>query len=282
MATAINAYATLQHFKDRIRSTGQDISVDVIDDDLITRLLEDASRYIDDSTNRTFYPRVETRYYDTPRGLELDLDDDLLEVISLTNGDDNTISSSYYRLLPANKPPYSQIKIKDVSVSAVQWEWGTSGDAEGVIEVAGVWGYHDRYAQRAWKTQTTLGAAMTTTTGLTFTVTSAAGFSAGQVIRIDNELCIVSSSGSTSVGVLARGDNGSTAATHSNAVAVKIWQPMGMARQSVLDKAVIDYHNKYGANAGGQVEVTAAGVVIMPNGVPRSMNDFIKANHKWL
>ena len=116
--SAINSYATLAEFKNY-----KDISsTDADDDGVIEDLLEEASRYIDGETNRTFYPRVETRYFSVPEtlGRQLDLDDDLLAITTLTNGDDGTIASTEYNLLPKNKTPYYAIKLKEASTE--YWE----------------------------------------------------------------------------------------------------------------------------------------------------------------
>ena len=133
--TISNGYATLDEFKTWQRITSTDAS----DDTLIEGLVELASRFIDAETKRTFYARSETHYFDVPEGRELTLDDDLLTVTTLTNGDTTVLTSTYYNLIPKNKAPYYAIRLKETS--AYSWSENSSGNTEYVISVAGTWGY---------------------------------------------------------------------------------------------------------------------------------------------
>lgn len=130
-----NGYCTLAEFKAyAIPKAGADAGDDAVLEDLI----EAASRFIDGQTGRTFYARTETREFDIPEGRELRLDDDLISVTTLTNGDGDTISSDDYVLLPANLAVKRAIKLK--AGSAEIWELDSDGNAEQVISVAGSWG----------------------------------------------------------------------------------------------------------------------------------------------
>lgn len=130
-----NGFATLAEFKawHNISST------DAGDDTVIEQCVEAASRYIDGEVGRTFYARTETRYYDTPGSRILKLDDDLLTITTLTNGNDVAIAATEYNLWPKNSPPYSEIRLK--ASSLIRWEMDGSGNVEAVIDVAGTWGY---------------------------------------------------------------------------------------------------------------------------------------------
>ena len=132
-----NGYATLEKAKlwANISSTDTD------DDSVIEDIIEAASRYIDRKTGRTFYGRTETRYYDVPpnAGRTLYLDDDLLSIDTLTNGDGNTIASTEYNLVPKNSAPYYAIKLK--ASSSTYWDFDSDGNSEWVISVNGTWGY---------------------------------------------------------------------------------------------------------------------------------------------
>jgi hypothetical protein len=102
-------------------------------------MVEGASRLIDNICGgRTFYGRTETRYYDTPEDDTLFLDDDLLTITTLTNGDATTITSADYHLLPKNETAKHSIKLKDSST--LSWE-DNNGYDELAISVAGTWGY---------------------------------------------------------------------------------------------------------------------------------------------
>lgn len=140
------AYASLAQLKNYLG-----ISV-TSDDTLLTDLLARAQQAIDSYCHRSFEARTETRYYRQdavaiadPFGYDIThevlnpvydvlyLDDDLLAVTTLTNGNGETIPSSGYWLEPRNGPPYWYIRLK----SAYNWEFDTDGE----ISVAGTWGY---------------------------------------------------------------------------------------------------------------------------------------------
>ena len=130
-----NGYATLAEFKAwrTVEST------DATDDGVIEQCIEAASRYIDNETGRTFYARSETRYYDAVGGRRLKLDDDLLAITTLTNGDDVAIADTEYNLWPKNNAPYSEIRLK--ASSSTLWVMDSDGNSEAVISIAGTWGY---------------------------------------------------------------------------------------------------------------------------------------------
>lgn len=134
--TLSNGYATIKELKHYIAPNA---AADKHDDEVMAHLIEAASRYIDIETGRTFYARTETHYFDVPFGRSLYLDDDLLTVTTLTNGDGTVITSTYYKLIPYNKPPYVEIRLKESSTYI--WESEADADTEGVISVAGTWGW---------------------------------------------------------------------------------------------------------------------------------------------
>lgn len=132
-----NGYATLVEYK-----AWQTVSsTDATDDTVIEQIIEAASRYIDGETARTFYARSETRYFSVPNpaSRQLDLDDDLIAVTTLTNGDDNTIAATEYNLIPKNVTPYRAIKLK--ASSTYYWDADSDGNNEYVISLAGTWGW---------------------------------------------------------------------------------------------------------------------------------------------
>ena len=74
-----------------------------------------------------------------PEGRELKLDDDLLTVTTLTNGDGTVLTSTYYNLVPKNSSPYYAISLKEAA--GYIWEADTSGNYENAISIVGTWGY---------------------------------------------------------------------------------------------------------------------------------------------
>lgn len=111
------------------------------DDTLLTGLITRASGIIDEYTARYFEAQTLTRYFDAV-GPHIDarmlfVDQDLLTVTGLVNGDGSAITSGQYVLRPSNSPPYYGIALK--SNAGVSWTY--TGDPEEAISVTGTWGY---------------------------------------------------------------------------------------------------------------------------------------------
>lgn len=110
------------------------------DDALLAVLVTRASALVDQHTGRTFADRSETRTF-TPGtdtdGLTLLLDDDLISITTLTNGDGTVIAAASYKLLPLNHTPKHAIRL--LASSGLSWTY--TDDAEGAISVNGKWGY---------------------------------------------------------------------------------------------------------------------------------------------
>lgn len=126
-------YCTLEQVKELAGIETSD------DDTLLAELITRASAMVDSYTRRQFAERTETRYY-TPNtdttGQILYLDDDLLSITTLLNGDDAEISAEGYTLLPLNFTPKNRVKLK----SNYSWVWAVE-DSEGALSVTGQWGY---------------------------------------------------------------------------------------------------------------------------------------------
>lgn len=270
--TTQNAHATLADYKSWITARGSDTSLDASDDVVMESILKGVSRYIEQQSGRHFTPYIETRYFDTPTEDDvraLCLDEDLLEVISITNGDGTTVPSTEYILLNAslkrNSTPYRYIRIKDTST--YYWTLDTAGDSHSVIAVSGFWGHHNRYSTDAWAIGSTLAEALDTSE-LGYDVTSASLFSAGQIIRVDNELNYLASVAASTLNVSARGANGSTAVAHDTAEVVTIWQVQDDIKENCLQIAQNVYSMRSGQSSSGRITVSAAGVVIRSDEVP--------------
>jgi hypothetical protein len=131
-----NGYTTLANVKGRLRIS----TTDTADDAVLETFIDQASRLIDRIANRTFYARTETHTYDVPWGRELMLmDDDLLTITTLSNGDGVAIANTEYKLLPRNITPKYAIVLNESSL--VVWEEDVNGNNEGVISIVGTWGY---------------------------------------------------------------------------------------------------------------------------------------------
>ena len=132
-----NGYCALAQFKPYANIS----STNATDDGAIELIVEDASRFIDAETGRTFYARTETHYFSLPPDYsrELRVDDDLLTITKLTNGDGDTIASTYYNLIPKNTDPKYAILLTESG--DYWWSQDSSGNTEYVITVVGTWGY---------------------------------------------------------------------------------------------------------------------------------------------
>lgn len=118
--TITNGYTTLAAIK-----TQKDISsVDAADDSLIERIIEGASRYIDNATGRRFYTTTndETRTFTAVNGRRCYVDD-LISITTLKTDDigsrtyPTTWATTDYDLLPANAAlvgwPYMYLEAVD-------------------------------------------------------------------------------------------------------------------------------------------------------------------------
>lgn len=268
--TALNAYATLEDFKAWKQIQSYNPQLDAV----VDSILESVSRVIDDRTQRSFYPRVETRYHSTPGRRELRLDDDLAEVITITNGDGTTLASTHYYTLPRNQTPYYALVIKLGSTEV--WEYNTDNGDEYTIGINGVWVYHNRYSTSAWASVGTLGAAMSNTTSLTLTMSTGHTVKVGQILRIDNELLQVTAKDNNTITLYKRGDNGSTAATHLISTTVNAFQPMADIKNLCLEVSHNVFGKRYGESNQSAAIVTGAGVVITPKDLSKINEDVLK------
>lgn len=131
------SYATVAELKSYINemSGGVQTSFTANEDALLQTFLDEASAEIDRQTGRTFQSVSATRYY-WPEDVTvntLHLDNDLLAVTTLKNGDGTTISAGDYMLQPDNWTPKQKIRLK----TNVAWTFATDGR----IEVTGTWGF---------------------------------------------------------------------------------------------------------------------------------------------
>lgn len=191
------------------------------DDALILDFIRAASREMGDvAGERRLAPRIETRVFDLPPDGLLFLDEDLLALQTLTNGDGAAISAAEYILLSANRYPKWGVELK--ASSSIWWVPSSAGDTAQVISLSGVWGFHRDYAD-AWQLS---GAELTADINSTVTTLAVTNgiLKAGQLVKFDNEYMYVSAASGTSATVV-RGVNGSTPATHVTATSIYVWTP---------------------------------------------------------
>ena len=193
-----NWYATREAVKRAVRLNGNE------NDEAVDRLIESASRDIDNMTHRWFIPKTQTRTYRYPSragaGDVLYLDADLISVTTLqTKAQDSsptTISSSDYFLEPANTaPPYTRIEIDDSSTASFE-----SGDtAQRSISIVGSWGYSDDTISVGTVTSG-LASDATATSMVCSNGSQTSGINVGHTLLIESEQLFVSEKTSAALG----------------------------------------------------------------------------------
>ena len=115
-----------------------------VEDGLLIGLIAKAEAHIGTQTDRQFTAAAATRYYDPTDpevvdGPYLYLDEDLVSVTTLTNGDSNVLTvTTEYILQPVNTgPPYHEVKL--ITSGGVMWTF--ANDPEIAISLLGSWGY---------------------------------------------------------------------------------------------------------------------------------------------
>lgn len=248
--TVTNGYITAA---DLLTYLGGNFSTGNTNATMIDQAIDAASRAIDDEARRVFYPHVETNMYDVPPGRKLDLADDLLELLTLTNGDAAVIPSTNYIIAPYNSYPKNSIVL--LSSSVYGFAPSTTNGDEAAISAYGIYGFHRRYLT-AWQTGSTLASGLTDS-ATSATATSGTAFANGQIVRIDNELIRVTNV-STNTLTIERGWNGSTAAAHDAADLIKIWRPEAIVSQATKIQSARYYRRfetVYGTTGGGEMGV---------------------------
>lgn len=241
-------YATLTD----VRTRAKMLSTDTGDDGLLKIYLRNATIWIS-TTFRTFAPVYQTLLYDAlgkrVNATCLDTEADLLEVITLTNGDSVAVTSGQYFLVPANIYPKWRIQLK--ASSGLMWTYAT--DWQQAISVSAYWGYHEGYALAFVDTleDVPLGGITSSATSITLTDvdgSDAKGFTrfeVGSLIRMENELVKVTDvNTTTNVLTLARGVNGTAGTAHLAGVGISRFDVQGDVREACADLVVYLYRNR--------------------------------------
>jgi len=137
------AYAELSAIQHRLGL----VDTTSTDDEVLQQALDWATGFIENYTGRIFTDPSGTAHYFSRQSLAfgdvrvLEVDDDLLSVSLLKNGDGTTITSDQYVLEPRNAPydvppqPYHAIRV--LSTMGAFWVW----PVDGYVQVFGQWGY---------------------------------------------------------------------------------------------------------------------------------------------
>ena len=222
-----NAYVTL----DTIKSSGVLNISGTGDDTRLLALIEAVSRVIDRYCGRHFYSMKTAKRFDGDGGVSLLVPD----LISIDAGglktDDNkdrsfetTWATTDYLLLPSNADPTNSDnpEARPFSKIEVDRDAGTKAffrTGRELVQITGEWGYR-RHLERASAN------AIADATTASIAVSARTDVEAGHTLLIDSEqLYVKSYTGNTLT--VARGVNGSTAASHGGGAVIDIYRHPG-------------------------------------------------------
>jgi len=183
---------------------------DTDDDTLLLTCCQWARAQIDSICGRHFYPKIETITYDFVASYELTLDRDLIDITTLTNGDDSTITSTYYKLYPSSGPPYAWIEL-DRAQGVI---FSYSDTKQQCLSVLGVWGYDEITEASGATVSSTYSASATS-----LTPSDMGPFAVGDLLKVGDEYLWVRALEDTVLRVVPA-VNGSTAAAHAAATVI--------------------------------------------------------------
>src|SRR5512139_12104 len=205
------------------------------DDALLTRLIIDAEQWAERTAQRSFKPIVETRLFDWQDSYTLYFNDDLVELITVTNGDSvpTVIPLTEFVYLPRRDYPKYAVVLERGS----DYFWQYTDQPEGALSLKAMWCCHDDWAN-AWidSLDEVEDAAGINASVTTVTVTNVDGanvntetprFSAGMLIKVESEWMEVTAATNAATDTLTvkRGSLGSTAATHAKDTKIYVFQP---------------------------------------------------------
>lgn len=295
-------------------------TTETADDNLLTRLLKEIHFNIDEWSGRRFDVRYEARSYDYPvKAREpfgvynadqwisqwnnyveqqvngrLRLDDDLLSLTTLTNGDGSTIASTSYVLEPANRYPKFAVQLK--RATEVNWQLPTDGHREQIISVAGLWGYHTRYGDRAWiSSLDTVQNNPLASGGTSLQVSDADGlsgdgeqqrFQAGQMLRLSDDdnyefVDVLAVDNSTNILTISRAYNGTTARQWIQGTVIDIFRPMENIVRAARRWAKYVYRQK-DVDTMDTTSIIGTGVQIVPSMMPPDVKALLPSPRRGL
>ncbi len=213
---------------DQLRTRLGLASTDTADDQRLLTALQAAAAHIERTANRRFCPRRAAIQHNYSSSLELLLDDDLLELISLTNGDGSSITLTDIIPVP-DEAPFGFLRLTGGSA----FNWNTSPLQ--AVTVSGIWGWHERPAEMWRVSGDTVQDNPLSSSATTLTVTDADGadgegsfprFQVGHLLQIDTEyLRVIAVNTLTNMLTVLRAANGTTAASHTLNTPIYIYQP---------------------------------------------------------
>lgn len=296
-------YATLHQVRQYLKLESDETA----DDELLKRFIREAVNAIDERCRRRFDAYYDTLVFDYPLPEKdrigvyavedfvyqmnavarwsqqvLRIFEDLLEPVTITNGDDADVSLDDVVLEPANSYPKRAIRIKQGS--GERWAWDSAGNRFQVISVAGYWGYHTRYGDAWSDSLDTVRDDPLTIAATSLEVSDADGtdsdtlsprFQVGQMLKIEDEcLFVVETNTTTNVLTVTRGYNGTTAAAHVQGTAVYVFRPMDKIVRACSRLVVWAYRQK-DSDAFDKATILGTGIAITPSTMPADVRELL-------
>uniref|UniRef100_A0A6M3IJ37 Putative head tail connector protein n=1 Tax=viral metagenome TaxID=1070528 RepID=A0A6M3IJ37_9ZZZZ len=251
-----NAYVGLTTLKAGI---GAGIS-GTADDAILLSKLEAASRDIDRFCERRFYVESTTKYFDGD-GTNLLLVPDLLSITTLQLDDDvdgltweETLSAAVpdYLLEPYNSWPKTRIRLHPMGTYAAF----TAGPR--TVAIAGSWGYGNGVSATPYTPNLTTTTEELDASETGVDVTDRTVLEVGDTLLIESEqmyvTAITAGAGNAGTLTVVRGVNGTTAATHTTAKAIAVYDYPSTIVEAALMQTARLYKRKdsaYSPEMGG-------------------------------
>lgn len=205
---------------------------DTADDIELMQALQRASLMIESITHRHYCPSVTTltASINTDNPTLLILPDDLLSLITLTNGDGTMILPEHIQHIPNDSDqPASALHL--INGEAFIYD----ASPHNAISIHGIWGWHDRWSI-AWRDSTdTVQDAPLSDNTTTITITDTYGvdedgfsprFQVGQLLQLESEyMRILAIDDASNQLTVQRGVQGTSATSHPQGTAIHIYHP---------------------------------------------------------
>lgn len=209
-----NLYVNLDQMRRRYFHDSTLVSTDQAE---LLRVMEQASRQVDEFCERWFYKLIDTRLYNGNGFTQLWLADDVLSITTLKVDEDGDLvyelslmEETDFWLWPDNETPKTRLDVNPESAKISSWQKGRKR-----LQIVGEFGYSDvTEATGDAPTEDPFAAGDTS-----LAVTSGANFAVGQTLLIESEQFYVSAI-AANVLTVTRGVNGTTDVAHTGTPAI--------------------------------------------------------------
>ncbi len=238
---AKNLYTDLDQWERRF---SYDVDVGAADRTELEQVIQTASRDVDDACGTHFFTETATRIFDGS-GLSILVIPDLVAITSLKLDEDRdrvfetTLDpTDYWLSRPNHERPYSELPRRLVTLDVVNGAFSRFMRQEQLAQIAAEWGYTNTSGDtEVVAGETVQDSTEQDATQLTLDVNDGTEFSIGQMLKIQTEQEYVSGI-TTNTLTVARAQNGTTAATHANGVAISKYTYLPKVVDATLIQAV--------------------------------------------